>query len=94
MIDPLPATPAWPPKSAPRLFVPGPLAEGTILTIDGTQAHYLLRVMRLAPGDSVVLCDDETGEWLAQAQSVGKRDLDLCCTTQLRPREAVPDFWL
>ena len=94
MIDPLPATPAWPPKSAPRLFVPGPLAQGTVLTVDGTRAHYLLRVMRLAPGESVVLCDDETGEWLAQAQSVGKRDLDLCCTTQLRPREAVPDFWL
>ncbi|MFA7597087.1 MAG: 16S rRNA (uracil(1498)-N(3))-methyltransferase, partial [Novosphingobium sp.] len=24
----MPATPAWPPKSAPRLFVPGPLHAG------------------------------------------------------------------
>ncbi|MFM5907239.1 MAG: 16S rRNA (uracil(1498)-N(3))-methyltransferase, partial [Novosphingobium sp.] len=29
----MPATPAWPPKSAPRLFVPGPLSEGASLCI-------------------------------------------------------------
>jgi len=94
MIDPLPATPAWPPRSAPRLFVPGPLGEGVTVTIDGAQAHYLLRVMRVAPGDSVILCDDLTGEWAAEAQDVGKRDLALRCVTRLRVRENVPDFWL
>ena len=94
MTTPLPTTPAWPPKSAPRLFVPGPLGQGSAVTIDGTQAHYLLRVMRIGPGDGVILCDDETGEWAAEAQSVGKRDVVLHCTTRLRAREAVPDFWL
>ncbi|KUR80387.1 16S rRNA (uracil(1498)-N(3))-methyltransferase [Novosphingobium sp. Fuku2-ISO-50] len=94
MIDPLPATPAWPPKSAPRLFVPGPLGEGAVVALDGAQAHYLVRVMRVAPGDCVIVCDDETGEWAAQADSVGKRDLTLRCVTRLREREAVPDFWL
>ena len=44
----MPATPAWPPKSAPRLFVPGPLAVDQALSLDGPQAHYLLRVMRAA----------------------------------------------
>ena len=42
----MPATPAWPPKSAPRLFFPGPLAHGARLSIEGGQAHYLARVMR------------------------------------------------
>ena len=37
----MPATPAWPPRSAPRLFVPGPLAEGQTVTLEGGQAHYL-----------------------------------------------------
>lgn len=94
MTDPLPATPAWPPKSAPRLFVTGPLGDGVSVTIEGGQAHYLVRVMRIAPGDVVILCDDTTGEWAAQAGPVGKRDLVLTCTTRLREREDVPDFWL
>lgn len=94
MTDALPATPAWPPKSAPRLFVPGPLGADAVVAIDGPQAHYLTRVMRIAPGDCVILCDDETGEWAAEADDVGKRSLTLRCVTHLREREAVPDFWL
>ncbi|MBU6266574.1 MAG: 16S rRNA (uracil(1498)-N(3))-methyltransferase [Sphingomonadales bacterium] len=90
----MPATPAWPPKSAPRLFVPGPLAEGASVALDGPQAHYLLRVMRTGEGAAVILCDDRTGEWLARVTFVGKRDLALTCETLLRPREAVPDFTL
>jgi 16S rRNA (uracil1498-N3)-methyltransferase len=62
--------------------------------IEGGQAHYLSRVMRLAEGDAVVLCDDATGEWAARATSVGKRDVVLTCETRLRPREEVPDFTL
>jgi len=89
-----PAIPAWPPKSAPRLFVPSPLAEGATVVIDGAQAHYLLRVMRAAPGDAVVLCDDETGEWLARVTQTAKRELTLACEARTRPREAVPDFVL
>lgn len=88
------ATPAWPPKSAPRLFVPGPLAEGAHVALEGGQAHYLGKVMRVAPGDAVVLCDDETGEWLAEVSAAGKRDVALAVVRRLREREAVPDFWL
>lgn len=90
----MPATPAWPPRSAPRLFVPGPLAEGGVVAIDGPQAHYLLRVMRVGEGDAVVLCDDLTGEWAAEVSEAGKRELALRSIERLRPREEVPDFWL
>lgn len=88
------ATPAWPPRSAPRLFVPGPLAGGESITIEGNQAHYLSRVMRAAPGDAVILCDDRTGEWAAQVTQAGKREVGLIVRERLRQREAVPDFWL
>jgi len=94
MTDHLPATPAWPPRSAPRLFVADPLAEGATVAIDGPQAHYLARVMRVAVGDAVILCDNLTGEWATRAVSVGKRDLTLECVTLLRGREDVPDFTL
>jgi 16S rRNA (uracil1498-N3)-methyltransferase len=90
----MPATPAWPPKSAPRLFVPGPLAEGAAVAVEGPQAHYLSRVMRIGEGDAVILCDDETGEWTARVASVGKREILLVPEQRLREREQVPDFTL
>ncbi|GAA0275441.1 16S rRNA (uracil(1498)-N(3))-methyltransferase [Alteraurantiacibacter aestuarii] len=86
--------PAWPPRSAPRLFVDGPLSAGSQITLDGPQAHYLLRVMRVGEGDGVILCDDLTGEWSARVVSASKRNLVLDPVELLRKREAVPDFWL
>lgn len=88
------ATPAWPPRSAPRLFVPGPLTTGQALTIDGPQAHYLSKVMRVSPGDAVIVCDDDTGEWVCAVQSADKRSVHVEVRDHVRPREQVPDFTL
>jgi 16S rRNA (uracil1498-N3)-methyltransferase len=90
----MPATPAWPPASTPRLFVETPLSQGIALPIGGGQAHYLGSVMRLKAGDPVALFDNLSGEWLAEVAQVGKRELTLVVTAQLRPLEPVPDFWL
>ena len=90
----MPATPAWPPKSAPRLFVEQELSSAAQVTIEGNQAHYLTRVMRVAPGDAVILCDDVTGEGAAEVVEAGKRHVLLQPRDHQRPREAVPDFWL
>lgn len=87
------ATPAWPPRSTPRLFVDEVLMAGA-RRVDGPAAHYLGSVMRMKPGDPVKLFDDRTGEWLAVATSVGKRDLMLDVQERLAEREAVPDLWL
>ncbi|WP_296718378.1 16S rRNA (uracil(1498)-N(3))-methyltransferase [Erythrobacter sp.] len=89
-----PKVPAWPPKSAPRLFVVDELHAGAAVRIEGNPAHYLSRVMRAAPGDVVILCDDITGEWAARVSDVGKREVVLEVAEMLRPREAVPDLWL
>jgi len=88
------ATPAWPPRSAPRLFVTGPLAEGATVSVDGGQAHYLSKVMRVGPGDAVILCDNETGEWVSEVAEAGKRGVILTARERLRPREEVPDLTL
>ncbi|NNM76879.1 16S rRNA (uracil(1498)-N(3))-methyltransferase [Sphingomonas sp. ID1715] len=88
------ATPAWPPNSAPRLFIDQPLGDGLELRIDGGQAHYLLSVMRMRPGGTVKLFDDRTGEWLGEVSAAGKRDLTVRVAAKLREREAVPDLWL
>lgn len=90
----MPATPAWPPKSAPRLYVDTPLGEGVAVPVDGNAAHYLLSVMRIGEGDAVLLFDGRSGEWAARAGSIRKRDLVLTCEVQTKPLEPVPDFRL
>lgn len=90
----MPATPSWPPKSAPRLFVEDELGEGRVLALDGNHAHYLGKVMRVREGDTVILCDNATGEWAARVGQVEKRRVDVTVTERLRPREEVPDLWL
>ena len=88
------ATPAWPSKSAPRLFVDTTLSQGLMHEIDGQQAHYLSRVMRVKPGDAVILCDDRTGEWAARVTEAGKRSVTVEVAEHLRPRESVPPLTL
>jgi 16S rRNA (uracil1498-N3)-methyltransferase len=90
----MPATPAWPLHSAPRLFIDQPLADGMDLRVEGGQAHYLLSVMRLKAGGTVKLFDDRTGEWLGEVAATGRRDLVVRIAAKLRAREAVPDVWL
>lgn len=90
----MPATPAWPPASTPRLFVPAPLYAGEARTIDGPAAHYLGTVMRLRVGDPVVLCDDATGAWRADVTHSDRRRVGVTVVERLAPRDAVPDFWL
>jgi 16S rRNA (uracil1498-N3)-methyltransferase len=88
------ATPAWPPRSTPRLFVDTVITDGLDLRIEGPQAHYLLNVMRIREGAALKLCDDMTGEWLAEVAIAAKRDLIVRVTGKLRARETVPDLWL
>ena len=90
----MPAIPAWPPASLPRLFVDEPLSPGALHALDGAAANYLAAVLRLQPGARVKLFDDRTGEYVAQIQEAGKRKVVLLVGEQSRPREPVPDLWL
>ncbi|MEM7779701.1 MAG: 16S rRNA (uracil(1498)-N(3))-methyltransferase [Pseudomonadota bacterium] len=92
--QPTPRTPAWPPKSAPRLFVDEQLAADQTVVLDGQQAHYLSKVMRMQTGDAVILCDDRTGEWVTQVIEADKRRVKLKVKEHQCAREEVPDFWL
>ncbi len=90
----MPATPAWPPSSLPRLFVDQPLSDGATLILDGAAANYLGNVLRLGPGARVKLFDDRTGEWLAEIAEAGRKRVALAVVQHLRGREPVPDLWL
>jgi 16S rRNA (uracil1498-N3)-methyltransferase len=88
------AKPAWPPRSLPRLYVPPPLSEGVLVSLDSAQANYLGNVLRLKEGDELLLFDGQSGEWLARIAEAGKRKMSLGILGPTREQEAVPDLWL
>ena len=90
----MPATPAWPPKSLPRLFVPQPLAEAAKVELDQAQANYLGNVMRLGEGSELLVFDGESGEWLARISDASRKRMTLAVERQTRGPETVPDLWL
>ena len=90
----MPATPAWPPKSLPRLFVRTPLDEGATVELDTNQANYLGNVMRLGPGAELLVFDGRSGEWLARIADAGKKRMTLAVERRTREPETIPDIWL
>lgn len=90
----MPATPAWPPKSLPRLFVRSPLSQGAEVELAAAQANYLGNVLRLGEGSKVLLFDGENGEWLARIAEAGKRRMTMNVERKTRDPESVPDVWL
>ena len=90
----MPATPAWPPRSLPRLFVRKPLAQWTEVELDGAPAHYLGNVLRLKEGAEVLLFDGASGEWRARIALVRKGRMKLVAQQRTRGPETVPDVWL
>ena len=90
----MPATPAWPPRSLPRLFVEAPLASGSTVELDSSQANYLGNVMRMKEGDRLLLFNGLSGEWLTEVAEAGKKRMSLTVVEPIRPQELVPDLWL
>ena len=88
------ATPSWPPKSLPRLFVGEPLREGAQVALDGTKANYLGNVLRMGVGSQLLVFDGISGEWLSRIAEAGKRRMSLVVERRTREPEAIPDVWL
>jgi 16S rRNA (uracil1498-N3)-methyltransferase len=63
----------------PRLLASGPLAAGASRELSAEQAHHVLRVLRLRPGDALELFDGRGARHAATIESVdGKR-----CTVRI-----------
>ncbi len=90
----MPATPAWPLKSLPRLFVRKPLDQGARIELDAAQANYLGNVMRLSEGSELLVFDGSSGEWLARIAEAGKKRMALNVERRTREAETIPDVWL
>ena len=74
-----------------RLFVDADLATDQPVAATATQANYLLRVLRLADGDTLRIFNGRDGEWQAEIQDAGKRGCTLLPRHQTRPQADGPD---
>ena len=90
----MPATPAWPPRSLPRLFVRSQLGKGSTVELDRAQANYLGNVMRLDVGGEVLLFDGRNGEWLGRVTEMSKKRMTLSVERRTREQDVAPDLWL
>ena len=90
----MPATPAWPQRSLPRLFVRQPLSEGASVELDAGQANYLGNVLRLKENAELLLFDGASGEWLGRIAEAGKKKMSLAVVHRTREPETIPDVWL
>ena len=80
------------PSKLQRLFVKSPMRAGAEITLEPEQAHYLGNVLRLKPGDYVLLFNGVDGEWCARLATIGKRKAKATLEHQTRPQEPGPDL--
>lgn len=90
----MPATPAWPPRSLPRLFVRQALDDGGIVELNPAQANYLGNVLRLKEGAELLVFDGSSGEWRARISEASKKHLTITVENRTREPETIPDVWL
>jgi 16S rRNA (uracil1498-N3)-methyltransferase len=76
----------------PRLYVAPALAAGTAVPLDPAQTNYLCNVLRLSPGDGVLVFNGRDGEWQAQLERPGKKIAALRITAPARPQDSGPDL--
>ncbi len=78
--------------SAPRLFVDAPLGADARVDLDRSRANYLLNVLRLKPGDPVLVFNGRDGEWRAVLAGEGRKTAELQVLAQTRPQTPPSDL--
>jgi 16S rRNA (uracil1498-N3)-methyltransferase len=78
--------------TAPRLFVTADLEPGVRIPLDRSQANYLLNVLRLKAGGSVLIFNGRDGEWRASLAPEGRKAAELAVEEATRPQTAPNDL--
>jgi len=60
-----------------RFFVPPELSRGELVRLPEAEAHHAARVLRVQPGEPVVLLDGAGGELRGSVTAVGKREVSV-----------------
>jgi 16S rRNA (uracil1498-N3)-methyltransferase len=78
---------------APRLFLRPRLAGGMRITLERDQANYLVNVLRMSPGDGLLVFNGIDGEWRAGLVADGRRNYGLeIAGGVVRPQPIAPEL--
>ncbi len=77
-----------------RLYTKYQLEEHCRVNLEGSQAHYLINVMRCEIGDRISLFNGRDGQWQAEVTSISKRSISLIALAKMRGQSPSPDLWL
>ena len=77
---------------APRLCLDAPLGAGETVPLGRDQANYLVNVLRLGDGGTILVFNGRDGEWLARIARRGRRDASLTVESQTRPQAPAQDL--
>jgi 16S rRNA (uracil1498-N3)-methyltransferase len=78
--------------TSPRLFVEDHLAVGARITASREQANYLLSVLRLREGGSLLLFNGRDGEWRAEIVEASRKSCGFSIHDRVRPQATLPDL--
>ena len=78
--------------AATRLFVADDLRADARVTVGDGQANLLLNVLRVKPGDALLLFNGRDGEWRAEVAEEKKRAAVLRVVERTRGQEGGPDI--
>jgi 16S rRNA (uracil1498-N3)-methyltransferase len=73
-----------------RVYTPAELEPGSGATLEGQRAHYLGRVLRVAPGQRVVLFNGDGRDYVCEVSRTGKNSLELDVVSRLPAKAESP----
>ena len=74
--------------SAYRLFVASPLAEGSAVPLEPGQTNYLLNVLRMEAGATLLAFNGRDGEWRVELVKPARKTAVLKALMRVRPQSA------
>lgn len=77
-----------------RLYIETPLQSEQELELNESQGHYLLNVMKLAPGDLFNGFDGRSGEYEISILEAAKKRCRVKVGNLLKKFQSIPDIWL
>lgn len=81
-------------KAKIRLYITDKLSAGREISLNEKQAHYLLNVMKLAIGETLLAFDNENGEFECEIVSAAKKSCIIEVCSQTKEFFKCPDIWL
>jgi len=80
-------------KTLKRLFLDTPLEAGTEIILERDHSNYLVNVLRMRVGDTIILFNGRDGAWLAEIEAAGKKSTQVRLVEQTSPQTPSPELW-